>query len=1306
MKRAPSTLPLLLTAAGGILTAPLVAADFVVTNEADAGPGSLRQAILASNTTPEADVITFSSTTAGGAINFHDGNSRLINLGSQLPAITGVTTLRGPTRLGVLRPTAATTNYRLMEVSAGATMVLSDVTLLRGRAAAGTNGGAILNAGSLTLTRVAVSENQVLGTAVGAGIFSSGSLTVDSCLLRFNSGGAIYVSAGTASLVNTTLARNQSPSGNTGGGVHNLGSLTLTNCTVSDHPRAGLSTSGPLTLQNTMVAGNNIGASPPIDIQGHVTVSNGANFVGTATGVTGLSSTDRTFASTGTDLAQLIGPIDFNGGNTWTFALVPGSPAINAGSNLAVAGIQADQRGFGARINGGTVDIGAYEFGAAAAVAEPGSLVVTMATDSVFGDGRTSLREAVTFANTLSGPRTIVFSKSTANGAVDFHDATPDTIDLADQLPAFTANTTIIGPGANKLTLRRPTASSTAFRLIMVEAAGTLHLSGCTLTGGSAPTPGGAIRNNGTLTLSQTTVMENTSQGAGGGLFNWGNLTVSQCLFQNNTSVSSVSSAMAIVLGTAQVSNTTFSDHTSGCIFNLAALTLTNCTISHNHSPAANSGGGIENGGALTLRNTIVAGNTNFFGTGVDVNGPVNSNGANFIGIPAGATGLSGTDQSFASTGTTLAQLIGPLTKNGGPTQTRALLPGSAAINAGRNVSAAALPADQRGYGPRITGGTVDIGAYEFGAAAPEPASLVVTSTSDTVTAFDYQTTLREAIALPNPFNEARTITFSSTTAGGAVDFHDGTTRVIDLSSQLPALTSQTTLSGPGAPRLIIQRPTTATTGFRLMEVAALADATISSLTLKGGQTSGAGAGILNGGTLTVNSCTMLGHASTGFGGGIANQGILTVNQTHMEGNTGARGGAVFNTGSAALSRCFIFENNAASEGGGIHNAGTLTLFQSQMSYNNVGSFGGGIYSGLNSTLTLYNSTVGNNVSSSMGGGGIYCELNTLAKIVNSSISENNALDGGDGGGILHSGQLTLAQSTIAENFATGTGGGIRGLSGSTTNVGNSIVAGNSRPSLLNDITGTITSNGANYFGVTTGTTGFLGSDLTFDTTQINNIGEVLNPLNNNGGPTDTNALVTNSPALNAGNPNDITNDQFDLDGDSNLSEPLPFDQRGHARNSGGNVDIGAYEFNPTTPLQTWRALHGLAADGTRDLANPSGDGVKNILKYAFNLAPNAGDLARPATTILPTGGTAGLPAISINNAKQLLITFLRRKTSSNAGITLIVETGPDLAALAPLSLASATIVSIDAVWERVTIIDPTAGTRRFARVRVTVSGP
>jgi Chitobiase/beta-hexosaminidase C-terminal domain len=146
---------------------------------------------------------------------------------------------------------------------------------------------------------------------------------------------------------------------------------------------------------------------------------------------------------------------------------------------------------------------------------------------------------------------------------------------------------------------------------------------------------------------------------------------------------------------------------------------------------------------------------------------------------------------------------------------------------------------------------------------------------------------------------------------------------------------------------------------------------------------------------------------------------------------------------------------------------------------------------------------------------------------------------------------------------------------------------------------------------------------------------------------------------------------------------------------------VASVDYTVLPPLPFWRNLQGLPADGSQDLANPSGDGVVNLLKYAFNLAPNAGDLTKNNYQILSANGTAGLPLITRDGQDRLVIAFVRRKASTNPGVTYVVETSEDLTSLQPLDLSSATVTDIDANWERVTVTDPTVSTKRFGRVRV-----
>lgn len=180
--------------------------------------------------------------------------------------------------------------------------------------------------------------------------------------------------------------------------------------------------------------------------------------------------------------------------------------------------------------------------------------------------------------------------------------------------------------------------------------------------------------------------------------------------------------------GTVTVRNSTLSGNTAeaggagassggGAIFNYNGnLLVVNCTVNNN---TAAQGGGIGTlGDAATaiaiVRNTIIAnsppGVNDFMG------GPINGGTSTTLGVG------NLMESHFGFSGTvayTTDPNLNPLADNGGPTQTHSFAGPSDAIDGGNNAFAASLTTDQRGYVPRIVNGTVDIGAYEEGAAAP-----------------------------------------------------------------------------------------------------------------------------------------------------------------------------------------------------------------------------------------------------------------------------------------------------------------------------------------------------------------------------------------------------------------------------------------------------------------------------------------------------------------------------------------------------------------------------------------------------------
>jgi len=137
----------------------------------------------------------------------------------------------------------------------------------------------------------------------------------------------------------------------------------------------------------------------------------------------------------------------------------------------------------------------------------------------------------------------------------------------------------------------------------------------------------------------------------------------------------------------------------------------------------------------------------------------------------------------------------------------------------------------------------------------------------------------------------------------------------------------------------------------------------------------------------------------------------------------------------------------------------------------------------------------------------------------------------------------------------------------------------------------------------------------------------------------------------------------------------------------------------PSTGLATLRITHGIAANGTQDLLTPAGDGVQNLLKYAFNMlgssAGQAASLATPNASLFSANGSAGLPFVGVatsgTDAGKLQITYIRRLASASPapGITYAVEFSDALATWAVNPLATeTTVTSIDPTFERVTVTD------------------
>jgi hypothetical protein len=353
----------------------------------------------------------------------------------------------GLTNLG----TATLSNCTISGNSVSAT--LSNVTNDRPSAVAG---GGLSNGGTATLTNCTLSDNSAtptatFGTTFGGGLsdgrfffFGStlsvapGKATLTDCTLSGNSatdgggvyvnnsnrtienlvmltscavsgnsagneGGGLYIAAGlfgdggTATLTNCTFSGNSAPFGAglflQPGVVGRDGSATLTNCTVAANSGVGLWVidNATATLNNTVVAGNTGGDLQ--DTPFRTGISGNNNLIGDGSGalVTGSGNL------LGVD--PKLAPLGNYGGPTQTMALLPGSPAIDAGSNALVpTGVSTDQRGY-QRISGAAVDVGAFEVtvadrsvvtASAASVPFGGTATITLQAEDNLGNKLTA----------------------------------------------------------------------------------------------------------------------------------------------------------------------------------------------------------------------------------------------------------------------------------------------------------------------------------------------------------------------------------------------------------------------------------------------------------------------------------------------------------------------------------------------------------------------------------------------------------------------------------------------------------------------------------------------------------------------------------------------------------------------------------------------------------------------------------------------------------------------------------------------------------------------------------------------------
>jgi len=326
----------------------------------------------------------------------------------------------------------------------------------------------------------------------------------------------------------------------------------------------------------------------------------------------------------------------------------------------------------------------------------------------------------------------------------------------------------------------------------------------------------------------------------------------------------------------------------------------------------------------------------------------------------------------------------------------------------------------------------------------------------------------------------------------------------------------------------------------------------------------GAGSTIIDGGQLDrvihvasnrgaiLSDLTLRNGLASGDGGGVLSEGGLNIRRSRIEGNrSGQSGGGVRSHQEFYLFDSVVSGNTAANDGGGLYGSGAVEVRGSTIGGNAALGLGNGGGAYLTASSTIIASTIHGN--SANNGGGLLAE--SRMTLLNCTVSTNAAR--GNGGGVYNFGLTHLLNTSVIDNDADhdrdengGIGGGVYAAAGEDRHllVTNALIARNTLfdSPIYNDCSGLLEAYGRNFF-----------YDL--DGCNIPNPGSglvtlaTIGPLQDNGGPTFTHALLAGSEAIDASASN------FGCVDDG--GEPLEVDQRSAGRPVGVRCDVGAFEF-------------------------------------------------------------------------------------------------------------------------------------------------
>ncbi len=612
-----------------------------------------------------------------------------------------------------------------------------------------------------------------------------------------------------------------------------------------------------------------------------------------------------------------------------------------------------------------------------------------------------------------------------------------------------------------------------------------IDIKNSTIHNNEAEDSGGGISTGSVADISNSTISNNQAEDSGGGisLDGDGRVNINNSTISNNQADKGGGINTFGDFGFAYntIVNSTISGNVAttqgGGIYNdYGNSTIINSTVTDNSAPSV---AGIYQGDSLyssvsTITSSIIAGNAN----DLDLEGAnLASGGNNLIGNgddhPNFINLING--DLVGTANEPIDPQLGELKDNGGLTFTHALLPESIAINTGSNPEE--LTTDQRGAGfERVLFDAPDIGAFEANTDSiydlpllpPEPMVRIVTTLDDEDDG-DLSTedlSLREALLVSNPGD---TITFDPSFSDGKIALQLGEL-VVNKSLIIQGLgANNLTIDGNNDSRV-----------FNIDNASnTKIDVTIEQLTISGGNAAdSSGGGIINQENLIVND-SIISDSLAQWGGGISSDdyATTTINNSTITNNVAGSGGGVSKSSATTIINNSTISGNVARErdGGGIDSVtpygGPTIINNSTISGNSANRYGGGVF-GFDSTVEINNSTITGNTAKN-GGSGVYLDLS--GSTITSSIIAGNANDDdiiGDGAGFISGGNNLIGNGEDAEVFTNG---------------------------IKQDLVGT----------------------------AANSIDPRLGGLQDNGGLTFTHALLSDSPAINAGsNPEELTTDQ------------------------------------------------------------------------------------------------------------------------------------------------------------------------------------